>query len=68
MLWMHVYSCIAWQQTSYISILLLGADRIENSFPSIVISIHVYRYVAWQRDDKIRYNILDRLNIFLRIK
>jgi hypothetical protein len=29
------------------------ADGIENSFPSIVASIHVYRAVAWQRVDQI---------------
>jgi hypothetical protein len=54
---MHVYSYVACQQTSYISVPLLGADRIEK-FPSIVASIHVYRAVAWQRADKIRYNII----------
>jgi hypothetical protein len=57
LLWMHVYSCVVWQQTSYISVLLLDADRTENSFPSIVASIRVYRAVAWQRVDQIRYNI-----------
>jgi hypothetical protein len=36
-LWMHVYSCVAWQRTFYISVILLGADRIgKYSFPSIV--------------------------------
>jgi hypothetical protein len=30
--WMHVYSCVAWQETYCISGLLLGADTIEN-FP-----------------------------------
>jgi hypothetical protein len=57
LLWMHVYSCVAWQQTSCISVLLLGADCIENSFPSIVASVRVYRAVAWQRVHQIRYNI-----------
>jgi hypothetical protein len=57
LLWIYVYSCVAWQQTNYISVLLLGADIIENSFSSIVASVRVYRAVAWQRVDKIRYNI-----------
>jgi hypothetical protein len=42
----------------YISMLLLCADRIENSFPSIVACIRVYRTVAWQLVDQMRYNIL----------
>jgi hypothetical protein len=46
LLWMHVYSCFAWQQTSYISELLFGADRKENSLSSIVASVRVYRAVA----------------------
>jgi hypothetical protein len=35
--------------------ILFGADRIENSFHSIVASIRVYGAVAWQRVDQIRY-------------
>jgi hypothetical protein len=54
---MHVYSCVAWQQTSYIAVLWLGTDRIENRFLFIVTSIRVYRAVAWQRVDQIRYNM-----------
>jgi hypothetical protein len=58
LLWMHVYSCVAWQQTSYSSMLLLGADRIENTiFLSIVASIRVFKVVAWQRVDQIRYSM-----------
>jgi hypothetical protein len=30
LLWMHDYHCVAWQQTSCISMLLLDADSIEN--------------------------------------
>jgi hypothetical protein len=44
LLWMHVYLCVAWQQTSYISVLLLGADRIENTV-SLLLRF-VYRAVA----------------------
>jgi hypothetical protein len=58
LLWIHAYRCVAWQQTSYSSVLLLSADRIENSFLSIVACSRVYRAVAWQRVDQIRYNIL----------
>jgi hypothetical protein len=54
---MHDYICVAWQQPSYISVLLLGADRTENSFSSIVASVRIYRAVAWQQDDQFRYNI-----------
>jgi hypothetical protein len=57
LLWMHVYSCVAWQHTSYMSVLLLGADRIENSFPSIVACIRAYGAVVWQCVNQIRYNI-----------
>jgi hypothetical protein len=39
---MHVYRCVAWQQASFISMPLLGADRTENSFPSLVDYIRVY--------------------------
>jgi hypothetical protein len=59
---MHVYRCVAWQQTSYISVLLLSGDRTENSFPSIIVFIRVYKAVAWQRVDKIRYSINLLLN------
>jgi hypothetical protein len=45
---MHVYGCVAWQQISYISVSLFGANRIENSFPSVVTCIRVYNAVAWQ--------------------
>jgi hypothetical protein len=55
---MHVYHFVAWQRTSYTSRLLVGADRIENSFLSTVASIRVYGAVAWQRVDQIRYNII----------
>jgi hypothetical protein len=34
-------------------VLLLGAERMENNFPSIVASIRVYRAAAWQRVDQI---------------
>jgi hypothetical protein len=54
---MHVYRWVSWQQTSYISVLLLGADGIENSVSCIVASIRVYKAVAWQRVDYIYYNI-----------
>jgi hypothetical protein len=52
---MHDYSCVAWQQTSYISVLFFDADRIENSFPTTVACISVYKAVAWQRVDQICY-------------
>jgi hypothetical protein len=32
LLWIHVYSCVAWWQISYSSVLLLGADGMENTF------------------------------------
>jgi hypothetical protein len=64
LLWMHVYSCVAWQQISYISMLLLGADCIENSFPSIVATVRVYRAVAWQCVDQICY-IAFSLRLFI---
>jgi hypothetical protein len=57
-LWMHVYRCISWQQVSYISVFLLGADCMEKHLPSSVACIRVYRAVAWQRVDQIRYNTL----------
>jgi hypothetical protein len=31
LLWKHAYRCVAWQQISYNSVILLGADRIENT-------------------------------------
>jgi hypothetical protein len=31
LLWIHVCRFVAWQQTSYISVLLLGPDSIENT-------------------------------------
>jgi hypothetical protein len=52
---MHVYRCVAWQQTSCTSVLLLGADHMENSFPSIVACIRVYKAVGWQSVDEIHY-------------
>jgi hypothetical protein len=64
LLWMHVYSCVAWQQISYISVLLLGADCIENSFPSVVASVCVYRAVSWQCVDQICY-IAPSLRLFI---
>jgi hypothetical protein len=39
---MHVYSCIAWQQTSYIFVLLLGVDRIENTVPLLLLPLSVF--------------------------
>jgi hypothetical protein len=54
---MHVYYSVALQQTSYISVLLPGADRIENNFPSIVACIRVYKAVAWQSVDQFCYII-----------
>jgi hypothetical protein len=45
----------------YILVLLLGADRLENSFPSVVSSIRIYGAVAWQRVDQIRYNTVGLL-------
>jgi hypothetical protein len=54
---MHVCSCVAWQKTSYISVLLLGSDSTENSFRSVVAFVRVYRAVAWQLVDQIRYSI-----------
>jgi hypothetical protein len=41
-LWMHVYSCLALQQTSYISVLLLGADRIENTVSLLLLPLFVF--------------------------
>jgi hypothetical protein len=35
-------------------VISLGADRVENSFNSIVASILVYRAAAWQHIDAIR--------------
>jgi hypothetical protein len=42
LLWMHDYSCVAWQQTSYISVLLLGADRIENTVSLLLLPVFVF--------------------------
>jgi hypothetical protein len=36
---MHVYRCVAWQQTSYISVFLLGADRKETSFSIVEVCL-----------------------------
>jgi hypothetical protein len=58
LLWIYVYSCVPWQQTSHSSVLLLGADCTENSFPSVFVCINVYKAVAWQCVDQIRYTVL----------
>jgi hypothetical protein len=42
LLWMHVYCCVAWQQSSCISILLLGADSVENSLSLSLRLVHFY--------------------------
>jgi hypothetical protein len=39
---MHVYICVAWQQTSYVSVLLLGADRIENTVSLLLLPVFVF--------------------------
>jgi hypothetical protein len=64
LLWLQDYSCVAWQHTSYSAMLLLGSDRIENGFPSIVACIRVYRAVAWQRIGQIHY-IAPSLRLFV---
>jgi hypothetical protein len=51
LLWMHVYRCINWKHTSYISVYLLGADRIEKSLTSFVARIRFHKAVDWQRVD-----------------
>jgi hypothetical protein len=38
---MHFYRCVVWQQTSYISVILLGADLIENSFPPVEVCLPI---------------------------
>jgi hypothetical protein len=42
LLWMHVSSCVVWQQTSYISVRLLGADRIENIVSLLLLLVFVF--------------------------
>jgi hypothetical protein len=39
---MHVYRCVAWQQTSYISVLLLGAGRIGNTVSLPLLPVFVF--------------------------
>jgi hypothetical protein len=41
-LWMRVYLCVAWQQTSCISLLLLGTDSIENSLSLLLRLVRFY--------------------------
>jgi hypothetical protein len=40
--WMHVYSYVSWQQTSYIFMLLLGADIIENTVSLLLLLVFVF--------------------------
>jgi hypothetical protein len=42
LLWMHVYSCLACQHTSYSVVLLLGADRIENTISFLVLPLFAF--------------------------
>jgi hypothetical protein len=42
LLWMHVYRFVAWQQTFYIYVLLLGADRIENTVSLLLLPLIVF--------------------------
>jgi hypothetical protein len=42
LLWMHVYSCVAWKQTSYISVLLLGVGRIKNTVSLLLLPLFVF--------------------------
>jgi hypothetical protein len=39
---MQVYICVAWQQTSYISVVLLGADSIENTVSLLLLPLFVF--------------------------
>jgi hypothetical protein len=41
-MWMHVYICVAQQQTSYISVLMLGVDRIEITVSLLLLPLFVY--------------------------
>jgi hypothetical protein len=38
-MWMHVYRCVTWLQTSYISVLWLDADCIENSLSFVEVCL-----------------------------
>jgi hypothetical protein len=42
LLWIHVYSCIAWQQTFYSSMSLLGADHIENTVSFVLLPVFLF--------------------------
>jgi hypothetical protein len=42
LLWMHVYSCVVGQQNSYIFVLLLGEDRIENTVSLLLLPVFVF--------------------------
>jgi hypothetical protein len=42
LLWMHVYSCVAWKQTSYISVHLLGVDSIESTVSLLLLPLFVF--------------------------
>jgi hypothetical protein len=39
---MHVYSCVAWQQTSYSSVLLLGVYHVENTVSLLLLPVMVF--------------------------
>jgi hypothetical protein len=39
---MHVYSCVAWQRTSYRSVFAWRGSHRKHSFPPIVAFIRVY--------------------------
>jgi hypothetical protein len=39
---MHVYSCVAWQQTSYVSVLLLGVDLTEDTVSLLLLPVFVF--------------------------
>jgi hypothetical protein len=45
LLWMHVYSCVAWQQTSYSSVFLFGADHIGNTVSLLLLPLFVFTEV-----------------------
>jgi hypothetical protein len=51
----------------YSSLLFLGTDHIEISFPSIVASIRVYRAIAWQRVDQIHYNVITGICVYQQV-
>jgi hypothetical protein len=38
---MHVYSRVAWQHTSYSSMFMLGADRIEDTVSLLLLPVFV---------------------------